>query len=74
LPDVDLVIIRENTEDLYAGIEYEQGAPETDELIGWIESHGGSLRHRDAGISIKPLSITGARAGSSSSPSTTRAA
>src|SRR4051794_41350105 len=41
--DVDLVVIRENTEDLYAGIEYEQGAAETDELIGWIESHGGSL-------------------------------
>jgi isocitrate dehydrogenase (NAD+) len=59
--DVDLIIVRENTEDLYAGIEYEQGTPEAEELIGWIESHGGRLRNRDAGISIKPLSITGTR-------------
>jgi isocitrate dehydrogenase (NAD+) len=59
--NVDLVIIRENTEDLYAGIEFEQGKPETEELITWIESKGGSLTHRDAGISIKPLSITGSR-------------
>src|SRR5256886_10245159 len=59
--DVDLVVVRENTEDLYAGIEYEQGSPEAEELIGWIEAHGGRLRNRDAGISIKPISITGTR-------------
>jgi isocitrate dehydrogenase (NAD+) len=59
--DVDLVLIRENTEDLYAGIEYEQGGEEAEELIEWIEKHGGKLRNRDAGISIKPLSVTGTR-------------
>src|ERR671935_325849 len=59
--DVDLIVIRENTEDLYAGIEYEQGSPEAEELIGWIEGHGGRLAPRDAGISIKPLSISGTR-------------
>src|SRR5918911_408023 len=59
--DVNLIIVRENTEDLYAGIEYEQGTPEAEELIRWIESKGGKLRHRDAGISIKPISITGTR-------------
>jgi isocitrate dehydrogenase (NAD+) len=59
--DVDLVIVRENTEDLYAGIEYEQGTDEARELIEWIEAHGGKLRHRDAGISIKPISVTGTR-------------
>ena len=59
--DVDLIVVRENTEDLYAGIEYEQGSPEAEELIGWIEAHGGRLAHRDAGISIKPLSISGTR-------------
>jgi len=59
--DVDLVIVRENTEDLYAGIEYEQGKPETVELIEWIEAQGGTLRHGDAGISIKPLSVSGTR-------------
>src|SRR5436305_10209607 len=59
--DVDLVIVRENTEDLYAGIEFEQGTPDAEELIGWIESKGGRLRWRDAGISIKPISVTGPR-------------
>ena len=59
--DVDLIIVRENTEDLYAGIEYEQGKPETLELIEWIEAQGGTLRHGDAGISIKPLSVSGTR-------------
>ena len=59
--EVDLIVVRENTEDLYAGIEYEQGTAEAEELIGWIEAHGGQLRNRDAGISIKPISITGTR-------------
>jgi isocitrate dehydrogenase (NAD+) len=59
--DVDLIIVRENTEDLYAGIEYEQGTEDAQELIAWIEAKGGRLRHKDAGISIKPISITGTR-------------
>ena len=59
--DVDLVVVRENTEDLYAGIEYEEGTAEARELIEWLEGHGGSLRHRDAGLSIKPISVTGTR-------------
>ena len=59
--DVDLVLVRENTEDLYAGIEYEEGTPEAQELIAWIEAHGGRFRHNDAGISIKPISVTGTR-------------
>jgi isocitrate dehydrogenase (NAD+) len=59
--DVDLIVVRENTEDLYAGIEYEQGTEEAHELIEWIKSKGGKLAHDDAGISIKPISITGTR-------------
>jgi isocitrate dehydrogenase (NAD+) len=59
--DVDLIVVRENTEDLYAGIEYEEGSPEARELIDWIKSKGGRLAHEDAGISIKPISITGTR-------------
>jgi len=59
--DVDLIIVRENTEDLYAGIEYEEGTPEAAELIEWIEARGGRFRHTDAGISIKPISVTGTR-------------
>jgi isocitrate dehydrogenase (NAD+) len=58
--DVDLIIVRENTEDLYAGIEYEQGTEDALALIDWIEHHGGRLRH-DSGISIKPISVTGTR-------------
>jgi isocitrate dehydrogenase (NAD+) len=59
--NVDLVVVRENTEDLYAGIEYENGTPEAEDLIAWIEQHGGKLRHRDAGISVKPISVSGSR-------------
>jgi isocitrate dehydrogenase (NAD+) len=59
--DVDLIIVRENTEDLYAGIEYEEGSAEANELIEWIKAKGGKLAHDDAGISIKPISITGTR-------------
>jgi len=59
--DVDLIIVRENTEDLYAGIEYEQGSEDAEELIRWIRSKGGKLRHEDAGISIKPISVSGTR-------------
>jgi isocitrate dehydrogenase (NAD+) len=59
--DVDLIVVRENTEDLYAGIEYEEGSAEARELIEWIKSKGGRLAHEDAGISIKPISISGTR-------------
>jgi isocitrate dehydrogenase (NAD+) len=59
--DVDLIVVRENTEDLYAGIEYEQGSEDAEELIDWIKSKGGKLAHDDAGISIKPISISGTR-------------
>ncbi|HET7868733.1 MAG TPA: isocitrate/isopropylmalate dehydrogenase family protein [Actinomycetota bacterium] len=59
-PDVDLVVIRENTEDLYAGIEFERGAPETDDLRRKLEELGHEIRN-DAGVTVKPISVTGAR-------------
>jgi isocitrate dehydrogenase (NAD+) len=59
--DVDVVVVRETTEDIYAGIEFEQGSAEAEELIAWLVAHGRSLPRRDAGISIKPISITGTR-------------
>jgi isocitrate dehydrogenase (NAD+) len=59
-PDVDLVVIRENTEDLYAGIEFERGAPETEELRRKLEELGYEIR-KDAGVTVKPISVTGAR-------------
>ncbi|MCG8431011.1 MAG: isocitrate/isopropylmalate dehydrogenase family protein [Candidatus Omnitrophica bacterium] len=57
--DVDLVIFRENSEDLYAGIEFEEGVPETRELINWIDAHSEKKVRPDSGISIKPLSVSG---------------
>lgn len=57
--DIDLVIIRENTEDLYSGIEFEKGKDETIELIDFIEDKKDSRIREDSGISIKPISVTG---------------
>jgi len=57
--DIDLVIVRENTEDLYAGIEFEEGSKEAKELIDFLKARGAKIRFEDAGISIKPISITG---------------
>ncbi len=54
--DIDLVIIRENSEDLYVGIEFEEGKPETVDLIGKIEKYSKKSIRRDSGISIKPIS------------------
>ena len=59
--DIDLVIVRENTEDLYAGIEFEQGDAKTHELIEDIERLCGRRIAKDSGISIKPISIEGTR-------------
>ena len=56
--NINLVIVRENTEDLYAGIEFQKGKPETEELIGWLAKHNGKVRP-DSGISIKPISVSG---------------
>ncbi|MGA2775107.1 MAG: isocitrate/isopropylmalate dehydrogenase family protein [Candidatus Omnitrophota bacterium] len=56
--DIDLLIIRENSEDLYAGIEFEEGKPETEDLIRRIEGSTKKKIRPDSGISIKPISIT----------------
>jgi isocitrate dehydrogenase (NAD+) len=57
--DIDLVLVRENTEDLYAGIEYEKGKPETLELIDWLNKHSTRKISPTTGISIKPISVEG---------------
>ena len=56
--DIDLVIVRENTEDLYAGIEFDEGATEVSELSQLIERSGQKTFVPDSAISIKPISIT----------------
>jgi isocitrate dehydrogenase (NAD+) len=57
--DIDLVIVRENTEDLYAGIEFEEGKPETKNVISVIEKESKKKIRPDSGISIKPISKFG---------------
>jgi isocitrate dehydrogenase (NAD+) len=54
---VDVVVIRENTEDVYSGIEFEQGRAATGSLIGFIEEETGRRVRPDAGISLKTISI-----------------
>ncbi len=57
--NVDLVIVRENTEDLYAGIEFEALEPNTVQLIKQLKEWSGQPIQPDAGISIKPISTVG---------------
>jgi isocitrate dehydrogenase (NAD+) len=52
---VDIVIVRENTEDLYAGIEFEKGTPGAKDLINFINGKMGNVIRADAGISIKMI-------------------
>lgn len=53
----DIVLVRENLEDLYAGIEFEHGKPETKQLIEDIKRLSGQDIRADSGISIKPISV-----------------
>ncbi len=57
-PEADLVVVRENTEDVYAGIEFERGTDECAEIIGHIQRLTGEAIRDDSGISIKPISET----------------
>jgi isocitrate dehydrogenase (NAD+) len=59
--DIDLVIVRENTEDIYAGIEFQEGKPETDRMIDEIAERTKKSIRPDSGLSIKPISITGSK-------------
>jgi isocitrate dehydrogenase (NAD+) len=58
-PETDIVIVRENTEDLYAGIEFEKGSDEAGKLASFLGDELGSPVRDDAGISIKPISVFG---------------
>jgi len=59
--NIDLVVIRENTEDLYAGIEFESGTPEARKLIELAAEAGRGTIREDAGISLKVISESGSR-------------
>ncbi|MHC4659341.1 MAG: isocitrate/isopropylmalate dehydrogenase family protein [Planctomycetota bacterium] len=55
--DINLVVVRENTEDLYAGIEFQKGKDDAVEIITWINKHSSRKISIDSGISIKPISV-----------------
>lgn len=57
-PEADLVVVRENTEDVYAGIEFERGSAQCIEIMGEIERLSGERIRPDSGISIKPISVS----------------
>ncbi len=57
-PETDIVIVRENTEDLYAGIEFERGSEDNSRLRELLHELGTDVRD-DAGVSIKPISVFG---------------
>src|ERR1017187_7183035 len=58
---VDMVIFRENTEDIYAGLELQEGTPEAKRLIELLHDEFGWTIRPDSGIGIKPISITGSK-------------
>ena len=55
------MIFRENTEDVYAGIEWRQGTPEAAKLIAFLNGEMGSSIREDSGVGIKPMSVTGSK-------------
>lgn len=58
---IDMIIFRENTEDVYAGIEYESGTPENKKLAKFLREELGAKFFEDAGIGIKPISAFGTK-------------
>ncbi len=62
---LDVVIFRENTEDIYAGIEFREGTPEAAKFISFVNDEmlkGGKKKIRlDSGVGVKPISITGSK-------------
>ena len=58
---MDVVIFRENTEDVYAGIEWEQGSSQAEQLLDYLSTSFGKRIRRDSGIGIKPISVTGSK-------------
>ena len=59
--DIDILMVRENTEDIYIGIEFEEGKEETKRMIDAISEAAGKAIRPDSGLSIKPISIFGTR-------------
>jgi isocitrate dehydrogenase len=58
---IDVVIFRENTEDVYAGIEYQSGTPENEKVANFLRNEMGAKFFEDAGLGIKPISPFGSK-------------
>jgi isocitrate dehydrogenase len=58
---MDVIVFRENTEDVYSGIEYRQGSPEAKKLLDFLTKELGANIRPDSGIGIKPMSVTGSK-------------
>jgi isocitrate dehydrogenase len=54
--NIDMVVVRENTEDLYAGIEYQAGSPEADKLRVFLNEQMGTSLAEETALGIKPMS------------------
>jgi isocitrate dehydrogenase len=59
--DMNVIIFRENTEDVYAGIEWPKGGKEAKKVISWLNKNLKTKIRSDSGIGIKPISVTGTR-------------
>ena len=58
---LDVVIFRENTEDIYKGIEWQEGSPDAIKMIGLLKEEFGHEVRADSGLGIKPISVTGTK-------------
>jgi isocitrate dehydrogenase len=58
---VDITVFRENTEDLYAGIEWSEGSPDATRVITFLNEQMGTHIREDSGVGIKPISVTGTK-------------
>ena len=58
---LNVVIFRENTEDVYAGIEWREGTPEAHKVIDFLNHEMGTKIRSDSGVGIKPMSVTGSK-------------
>ena len=58
---LDVVIFRENTEDVYSGIEWKKGSADVKKVIDWLNKNMKTTIRSDSGIGVKPISVTGSK-------------
>lgn len=58
---LNIIVFRENTEDVYAGIEFQQGTPEAKRIIDFLKNELDKAVRPDSGVGIKPISVTGTK-------------